>query len=246
MNSVNFKKIYIMGDVHGDFMSTLSYQLGSSDLNECLIIQIGDFGLGFDHKKEDEGTLKFINRELGKKGCTCYVIRGNHDDPSFFDGTYNFSNLRLLKDYSTIQINGENFLFVGGAVSIDRTFRINRDEKKVMKTYFEGEEFNLDLEKIKKIKCDVLVTHTTPTWCHPINDNGFGPLVESFIKYDKKLIDDLRKERSDMDILFGELNKSNKIHTHYYGHFHESAEIFKDTCKHFLINQYNCTEYKKG
>jgi predicted phosphodiesterase len=241
-----FKKVYLMGDVHGDFVSVFNYEFDKTDMNDCLVIQLGDFGVGFNYKKYDEENLKFTNNLLLERGCQCYAIRGNHDSPDFFDGNYRFSNLHLLKDYTSMDINGESFLFVGGAVSIDRTFRINRDRKShTKKSYFFGEEFQLDLEKIKDVKCDVIITHTSPTWCYPQNDDGFGPLVESFIKYDDNLVKDLTKERKEMDILFEELNKSNKIHTHYYGHFHTSAQTDKNGCKHFLIDQYKSTEYTK-
>lgn len=244
MNMSNtFKSVFLVGDVHGDFCSVLNYHLRDKDLNDCLIIQVGDFGLGFDFKGEDEATLEFINSLLKERGCQCYVIRGNHDSPDFFDGSYNYSNLRLLSDYTQIEINGEKFLFIGGAVSIDRTFRINRDRKSINKSYFDGEEFNLDLEKI--LECDVLVTHTAPSWCFPQNTDGFGPLVEAFIKYDNQLAEDLTEERSKMDILFEELNKLNKIHTHYYGHFHSSCQTEKNECKHILIDQNTYVEYTK-
>jgi len=243
----NFKKVYLMGDVHGDFVSVFNYKFKEIDLNDCLVIQIGDFGVGFTYKAYDEENIRSINNLLSERGCQCYVIRGNHDSPEFFKGDHKFSNIQLLEDYATMEINGETFLFVGGAVSIDRTLRINRDRKShTKKTYFFGEEFQLDLGKVKYVKCDVLITHTSPTWCFPQNENGFGPLVESYIKYDDNLTKDLNKERKEMDILFEELNKSNKIHTHYYGHFHTSAETEKNGCKHFLINQYDIMEYTQS
>ncbi|NCW12503.1 MAG: VCBS repeat-containing protein [Chitinophagia bacterium] len=36
-------------------------------------------------------------------------------NPDFFNGNYNYSNLKLLKDYTILNIDGHNFLFIGGA-----------------------------------------------------------------------------------------------------------------------------------
>ena len=53
-----------MGDVHGDFIPLFNHNFKDVDLNGSLIIQVGDFGLGFRNKRYDIDELKFINNLL--------------------------------------------------------------------------------------------------------------------------------------------------------------------------------------
>ena len=51
-------------------------------------------------------------------------VRGNHDDPSYFnEEKVNYERFRCVPDYSVINVCGRNVLCVGGAVSIDRKYR---------------------------------------------------------------------------------------------------------------------------
>jgi DNA repair exonuclease SbcCD nuclease subunit len=243
-----YKEVFLMGDVHGDFISVFRHFSKGKDMTNCLIIQVGDYGLGFSSKNTDEENLMHVNEVLLKAGCDCFVIRGNHDDPAFFQGNHQYSNLKLLPDYTYLKINEQTYLFAGGAVSIDRVSRKKRDEHPVnflfdIKSYFYGEEFNFDPTKVTSEKVDVLVTHTAPSWCFPQNKNGFGSFVDSFIKTDKKLPDDLNKERADVDKMFNMVLKNGQISYHYYGHFHTTDTMSYNGCQHQLINQYTVIKH---
>ena len=219
--------IIMLGDIHGNF-NFLKNQIQRLQLKDCTIIQVGDFGIGFTYRDNDILTLKNLNDFLESHNIKLYAIRGNHDDPYFFDGSFIYSNLKLIKDYSTVILDGLNFLFIGGAVSVDRTQRIKENASNIKygskkRCYWENEKLEYKPEIVKSLRdIDIVITHTAPDWCSPTNKLGFGSFVEDWAKYDRTLIEDLLLERNQMSNLFLDLYENNKIIKHFYGHFHDS------------------------
>lgn len=219
--------ILVLGDIHGNF-NFLKHQINSKKITDCTIIQVGDFGIGFTNKENDEHTLENLNNFLKDVNVNLYAIRGNHDNPYFFNGDYVYSNLRLLKDYTALNIGGHNFLFIGGAISVDRTQRIRENNSNIKygsrkRCYWENEGIVYNSEFTKSIKnIDVLITHTAPDWCEPNNKLGFGNFVEDWARYDENLISELSFERNQMTNIFLDLYENNTIKDHFYGHFHKS------------------------
>lgn len=74
--------IRFIGDIHGAFRN-LVYNIMDVDC-PTNIVQVGDFGLGFHGRNADLRNLVYINEELVKVGKNLWVIRGNHDDPSYW------------------------------------------------------------------------------------------------------------------------------------------------------------------
>jgi hypothetical protein len=63
------------------------------------------------------------------------MIRGNHDDPYYFNNkVFSYSNVELLEDYTILTVGNDNILCVGGAISIDRLYRLETDSKRVSNT----------------------------------------------------------------------------------------------------------------
>lgn len=239
--------VLILGDIHGNFKH-IKWIIKSRQLTGVTIIQVGDFGVG-SMPKHDVRLLELLNEFLKETNCFLYAIRGNHDDPKYFDGSYIMSNLKLMPDYSIEKIDGKNFLFVGGAYSIDRKLSLNKmqlaagyglDEPE----YWFDEHFILDLNKLEDIKdIDVVITHTAPDWCYPDNKGGFGDFVEAFMFDDEFLREDLIRERDLLSQLFHKLkDNGNQIKLHFYGHFHNSAITEHDDTKHVLVDQGECKD----
>ena len=155
-------------------------------------------------------------------------MRGNHDDPSYFnEEKVSYERFRCVPDYSVINVCGRNILCVGGAVSIDRKYRRTanlRLERRGVACYWPDELPVLDLSIIEKISescsIDTIVTHTAPSFC-PLQDKHG---VRAWLLSDPELFGDLDKERDIMDQIYYELIKYKHPLEHwYYGHFHESA-----------------------
>jgi predicted phosphodiesterase len=233
--------ILILGDIHGNF-NYLKSQITTKKITDCTIIQVGDFGIGFTYEDNDLLTLENLNKFLGENGITMYAIRGNHDDPKFFKGNHYFDNLKLLKDFTTLNLEGLNFLFFGGAISVDRVDRIRENNSNIKygsrkRCYWDDEGITYLPGHTKSFKdIDIVITHTSPSWCHPNNKLGFGKFVEDWSKYDNNLINDLLVERNQMANLFLDLYENNKIKKHFYGHFHQSKLENHNGVDHHLLD----------
>lgn len=237
--------IVVSGDWHGDFKNAIK-EIKRLDLRDCTLIQVGDFGMGFERKQKDLAALKFLNITLKVRGIQLYAIRGNHDNPIWFDGSVHTSNIKLLADYTVLKIENVNILFVGGAISIDRKENLDQLDfrgrqwmgRKEGVNYWLDELFVLKPELLKDLKdIDMVVTHSSPDFCEPRTKHG----LSGWAKYDPSLMELCAKERNDHSKMYDILKANGcKIKHWIYGHFHYyKQEMFEDTkCVLIDINQF--------
>jgi Icc-related predicted phosphoesterase len=168
---MKYKKILFMGDVHGDFVTMNNIlELEKPDL--C--IQLGDFGIWPRLSGSNFGKFQYDMKHLHDVKYPLYFIEGNHEDYEYlndnydsYDGTYLIENeykkVKHIRRGYIEKINDMNFLFIGGAESIDKQFRTEGI------SWFPEETItNFDIECILNnvstlnIKIDVIVSHTCP------------------------------------------------------------------------------------
>jgi hypothetical protein len=217
------KPLLFLGDHHGNW-GMLFEIIKDKNIENCTLISVGDLGIGFHFKKEFEyKSCEKLSDKFKERNIHFFGIRGNHDDPYFFEGENRivYENFELLEDYTVAEYEGKFIQFIGGAYSIDRTAR------KEGVSYWSGEEVKLDRGKCKEV--DILVTHTTPSWCFP---QQFNEMVYGWALEDAYLIGDLSNERAIMDEIF----KLCKPKLHLYGHFHSSWTEEINACKHKLLD----------
>ena len=144
-----------------------------------------------------------------------------------------------MPDYSIIQADGFTILCVGGAISIDRQYRIKAllqrkgKEKRFPSSntqnplepnyYWENEPPILDAEKLavigEQFKVDTVITHTAPSFCELQSKLGLA----LWCLEDEKLMENVNVERATMDQLYQYLKETNHPISHWcYGHFHQS------------------------
>lgn len=246
-------KLMFLGDIHGNF-NLINQYVNQYGIKDAYIIQVGDFGVGFQPLEKERRTLGFVNPVLEKNNIMLYAIRGNHDYKPYFDNDpFGFSNIKLLPDYTVLNLELDvlglteikNILLIGGAVSVDRNWRRTEKQRKGDYTIHPGQSwwndeiFVLENDKLVDIKdIDIIVTHTAPDYCPPDNSYGFGPFVEGIIKDtgDVELRTDLMVERKQVTELFHILRlNGNDITHHMYGHFHRSDTINMYGTKHRLL-----------
>ena len=197
--------------------------------NPTLYFVAGDCGFGFNKPNYYFDLMERANKKLVEENKYVIFVRGNHDDPSYFDdNTINYTNIKAVSDYSVIQTATHNILCIGGATSIDRTWRkqqeeiINKYKTRKKKLYWENEHVQLDLDTIANIIDDgitinAVVSHTAPSFCFPQEKKD----IASWFKVDPHLRNTLKTERSIMDNIFETLvNLGCKIDFWAYGHFH--------------------------
>lgn len=237
-----------MGVFDGPFKPQ-SKLLAEGLYTNSLFIIAGDCGIGFNKQKYYMDLFERFNKILSYNNTYIMFVRGNHDDPSYFDGkTINLSNIKAVPDYSVINAKDTNILCIGGAISIDRKWRIKQEERinrfsttKKKTIYWENERpiFNEPLlnEITNSIKIDCVVSHTAPSFVNPETHSG----VDEWSKDDETLISDIQDERKVMDRVFETLrDKGTKPKYWAYGHFNLNCiEKRSDTIFRGLSDGFN-------
>jgi hypothetical protein len=221
MEIKNTNSILVVGDNHGKYDSLFN-KIKSSNISDCVLIHVGDGGEGFLPYERQLRQFQHFNDFFQKYNIEYLSIRGNHSDPAYFDGSINLSNFKLLQDYTTLTLNDKKFLFVGGAISIDRALR------KQGLSYWSDEGFKLDHSKIRQ--CDVLITHSAPTWNGPIDKSG---IMAHYCQKDETLWDECMNERREHDILV-QLAEPKR---HYCGHFHTHSVVDFYGCVSTILDE---------
>ena len=214
-------------------------------LNNSIIFVCGDCGFGFNKLGYYLPILNKINELLESTNTHLIFVRGNHDDPSYFDGeVINLSNIKAVPDYTVVKTSKLNVLCVGGAISVDRTWRkqsearLNKYKKSTQKKlYWENEApyFNENIiNELKEhnININIVITHTSPSFTFPYEKDS----AAGWLKIDPNLKTDLINERKLMDDLYNTLLTEHKIYVWSYGHFHLYHEDLSKENVLFLCN----------
>lgn len=208
---------YLFGDHHSNY-DDLIRALLRKGLRHCRLIHVGDGEEGYPDSWDAE-TPEQLDNAFASLDIEYLSIRGNHSNPHVFDGSVNLPNFKLLPDYTRLEINGESWLFVGGAISINRLDRIPNE------TWWIEEEMILDETRAQP--ADVLVTHAGPTSSVPPVSNFLLEYIHAEEQFGcDTLCDELRDEATRHDRLF-QLVKPQQW---YHGHFHTSATHQLDGC----------------
>lgn len=256
----NIERVYFIGDVHGcfpQFRNTV-YSVHMADerhrkikTNEpTLWIVCGDIGLGFNKDEYYAQIFNEFNEQCAKRNISIILVRGNHDDPSYFnDEKINYSNIKAVSDYSVLQTRVLTILCVGGGLSIDRSWRKSEEIKrnkysksKRYKYYWEDEMPIFSKEKLDDLKeqgiiVNAIASHTAPSFCYPLaKDASF-----SWFRVDNKLRDDLKIERETMDSIFNWFKENEQpIMFWGYGHFHTSNLALIEDCAYLALCECEC------
>lgn len=219
------------------------------NLDNSILIVCGDCGLGFNSFKYYQDLFTKYNKLLEANNCYLLFVRGNHDDPKYFeDEMINFSHIKSIQDYTVISACDYNLLCVGGGLSLDRSYRIEHEkfinrykrEGNWKKEYWEGEMPIFDSNKLNdiiksNIKIDCVISHTSPKLNNNIRKQG----ETSWVKQDPSLKKDIQEERKIMDKIYNELTNNNQdIAVWAFGHYHCSFEDRQGDVL-FICNQDN-------
>jgi len=141
----DFHAIHIIGDLHGDFTPILAAYQADYIHTDDLVICLGDVGVNFGGLEQREYYYKLVSHFP----FCFFFIRGNHEQPpqscpsadyeiiktSFTLGDYYEHNTGMVyynrkmpnaffaMDGASYIINGDSFLTIGGANSIDKAHR---------------------------------------------------------------------------------------------------------------------------
>ena len=234
------KTILVSGDIHGEFNSLVYKLCIQYKMHDKLLIVAGDCGFGFEKPEYYKSIVRKNSARMSQANNWIVFVRGNHDNPAYFNGNaFAYKRFISVPDYTIIQACGRTILGVGGGISIDRMYRIQKWKEYCHRNreylhlpdkspfardfYWENEPPVYDesmLESIgKKYAIDAVITHTAPAFCE-LKSKG---MVEHFAQKDPDLLADVQKERETMDLLFHKLIAGgHPLCNWYYGHFHQS------------------------
>ena len=232
------KTIIVSGDIHGDLNQLVFKLCIQYKLKDTLLIVAGDCGFGFEKKEYYEQMVRRNAKRMNQANNWIVFVRGNHDNPAYFDGTtFNYKRFIAVPDYTILQACNHTILCVGGAISIDRIYRINEWNKRKYRVhsnesqendiprnlYWKNEAPIYDADKMNTICAsfliDTVVTHTAPSHCELFSKSNLNQWAEN----DSSLLKDVQSERKTMDMILHHLKTDNHPVNHwYYGHFHQS------------------------
>lgn len=158
-----------IGDIHGN----LKQYYSRIDCSES--IQVGDFGIGFVPNLIENFSLQLNGNHR--------FIRGNHDNPNICKNYHGY-----IPDGTIETINNTTLMYIGGASSIDKKWRIEGV------TWWKNEElsykeFDKMIDLYSTNKPSIMVTHECPEMLvhtikpyakseHSITRNAFNQMYE--------------------------------------------------------------------
>lgn len=238
--------VIVCGDIHGEFNEIVNKICVQNKIQDSVIIIAGDCGFGFNKRDYYVNMYNKNSRRLEKSNNYILCVRGNHDDPEYYNygGLFEKKRMMCIPDYSVIEVAGRTILCIGGAVSIDRKYRIREEIRlnmhsttKTKSVYWYSEMPVFDSMKlsdvIERFVIDTVVTHTAPSFCEKVQKTG----IEEWCKFDENLSDDLDAERKTMDKIYDYLvEKKQPIRDWVYGHFHWSWNAWIDGINFTMLN----------
>ncbi len=211
---------WLCGDIHSEPRAFFR-ALKQADVRNATIILLGDIGVGFSRKPPEYYFEPFsrLLREQGNRPC---LLRGNHDNPAFWESPLReqiearWENVCMLQQ-GPLEINGELYFVYPGAVSLDRRLRQEG------LNWFHGEQ---------------MVPATLPDLGRPYRGilGHAGPLppgvshrgLREHSAEDKALYRDIETEDELMECAIAQLHALNAargcvdVPSYYHGHFHQS------------------------
>ena len=246
------EKLITIGDIHGELnviQEMACRRPRDNEWNNAVVIVCGDVGLGF--RDFDMHRLENVDKMFGEINSVLILVRGNHDDPSFYGkGKIKLNNVIAVEDYSIVNTANFSTILIGGATSVDRMWRLQEEAKRnkykspqskhLAKFYWEDERVVFDYEKLKKAleangKIDSVVTHTVVSFAPPFAKDA----ALSWFRIDKTLKDDLDAERKTMDQIYQclTLDFNQTLRFWAYGHFHTSNRTNIGDCTFIGLNE---------
>ena len=89
------KSVVVSGDIHGDFNRLVFKMCVQYAMRDTLLIVAGDCGFGFESRNSYEDMAKRNSKRLSEANNWIVFVRGNHDNPAYFDGE-TFHHRRMM------------------------------------------------------------------------------------------------------------------------------------------------------
>ena len=230
-------KLYLLGDLHRDSDYFFNAVKSNGGIKDADIIVLGDVGLGFNYREvglngevnyiplNDVEFLQAFEEWCKGANVNLWLFRGNHDNPTLFDNTNKLfkglNYVRCLTEGDVVVTNTDKrFLIVPGGYSIDRTSHVRIPER----SYWKDEHVKYNFfKKFEAKNIYGVLAHTGPLPPSLMTDTSF---IDYWKRFDKKLENDLKKERKEVDNII----KHFGVKVWYNGHYHLSEVFNHNNC----------------
>jgi len=215
----------ITGDTHGDFRRVETMCAYASTTKDDLLIVLGDAGINYYGKKKDT----MLKESLSRFPITMLCLHGNHERRPESTGLYNevewrggtvyiepaYPNLLFAIDGEIYTIEGKKCIVIGGAYSVDKEYRLERNwgwwaDEQPSEEIKRRVETRLD---VTNWCVDVVLSHTTPLKYEP-REMFLGFVDDSKVDKSTEIWLDAIEDKLDYDMW-------------YCGHYHTDKAIDK-------------------
>lgn len=174
--------------------------IGFNPISSSVIIAHGSCGITKSSIEQYREFFEELNSQLESVDSLLLFVRGGGDDASLFkEDTLGLSNIKLLEDYSVVELKYYNVMCIGGSISLDRSWKTKNG---VNDDVFANEQPIFSQEKLDDcLKHDIscIVTSMLPSFVEPYYSND----TESpWFKKDENLIMDIKNGRAVMDKIY--------------------------------------------
>ena len=165
-----------------------------------------------------------VRAALEKNDICIYTIRGNHDDPAFFDGKHDFERLHFLPDHCIIELCSKRIYPVGGAVfaDIDMVDPLSRKSRRMIndslikfgsskRVWWPDEAPSASSGTLFPESVDIVVSHEAPLSFEP-------PLVRAGYVRDETWLK-IVESRKYLDYVLQIVNPTLWFYGHYHCHY---------------------------
>jgi predicted phosphodiesterase len=232
----------LVGDVHGNQMHTEQVFYRARALKADRIVQLGDFGYGFD--VDIDGKCKFTkwcSRKVEEFGVPLYFLGGNHENWDMLEvwdqrttAPKELSPGVFYVPRATMHtVTGVRVLFCGGAASVDWEYRKRHQKLTGKKVWWPQEGISkADVDRCAALgHAHILLTHDFPWECTVVDrhlSDYWGVVAEERTKCNRRRVSQILANCG-----------ASKV---YHGHLHRDyLEMIHDANGHDVIVQgLNC------
>lgn len=209
----------IIGEINGKH--ELLYKIIQDNCTtEKYCIIAGNLGISARNIVDLKAQLSHLDAYCSEQKVKLYCNRGNEDNPKFFDRAYyhEFESITLVEDRDIIEIDGNNTVFIGGGLSVDKA------EKKRRGIYWEHEALKAEYSSLKSLKtADVAVSYKPVPYL--FDDMYQERYIEHWVKQDACIENQLSQERDILSRLFKLLSRNNPLKYWLSTHLDVSSAI---------------------
>ena len=226
--------ILVTGDIHGEVHRVADAVARFGLSSEDIVVLLGDTGMNYYGNKSGDHHRK---KRLNDLGVTLFCLQGNHEmlpetivtyhETKWHGGTVyvedEFPNLLFAKDGEVYEIAGKKAIVIGGAYSVDKWYRLERNLR-----WFPDEQPSVEIKNRVEQKLDELGWKVDLVWTHTCPEK-YTPREAFLSGVNQAAVDNSTEQWLDT------IEDRLEYKVWYCGHWHINKRIDR---MHFLMESY--------